>query len=303
MVASGCCRRAFQKAFLTPFFIQKMKKILFLGLALWPLALAAQSGWTRTHKAWFLKLDGSRLRADRYYNPNGDKLTTNDFEQTSFNLYGEYGFRPRLTFIVQAPLLRLNRFETTNAVAGLGDLRLEAKYRLTGNNLPVSISIAPELPTGRANAYAANRDFPDDRINLPTGDGEFNVWATLAASKSFGKCYASTFVTYDFRTQYDAKKFRDLYQVGAEIGFNPWRPLWLNAKLRAQFSNGESRHPELGFVRGDGTTYTLASAEAFYKINKKWGLAATYLTGGDWIAPFRNIYIAPYFSIGAVYER
>jgi hypothetical protein len=280
-----------------------MKKILFLCLALCPLALAAQSGWTRAHKSWFLKLDGSRLSADRYYNPKGDKLTTSTFEQTSLNLYGEYGFRPRLTFIAQAPLLRLNRFETTNTVAGQGDLRLEAKYRLTGNKLPVSISIAPELPTGRANAFAANRDFPDDRINLPTGDGELNVWATLAASKSFGKGYASAFAAYDFRTKYEGKRFRDLYQVGAEIGYNPWRPLWLNAKLRAQFSNGESRHSELSFVRGDGTTYTLASAEAFYKINKRWGLSATYLTGGNWIAPFRNIYIAPYFSIGVVYER
>jgi len=286
-----------------PFFIQKMKKIILFTLALWPLMLSAQSGWTRAQKAWFLKIDASQLRAERYYNPNGDELTTNTFTQTSFNLYGEYGFRPRLTFIVQAPLLRLNRFETTHSTAGFGDLRLEAKYRFTGNRLPVSVSIAPELPTGRANAYAVNREFPSDRINLPTGDGEFNVWATLAASKSFGKLYASTFTAYNFRTKYEGKKFRNLYQFGAEIGFHPWKPLWLNAKLRAQFSEGRSRHPDLGFVRGDGTTYTLASMEALYKINKKWGISAAYLSGGDWIAPFRNIYIAPYFSVGAVYEQ
>jgi hypothetical protein len=280
-----------------------MKKTLLISIMLWPLALMAQSGWVRAHKAWFLKADVSRLRADRYYNPDGDKVKTSTFEQTSFNIYGEYGFRPRLTFIVQMPVLRLNRFETTKTVAGLGDLHLEAKYRLTGNRWPVSVSIAPELPTGRANAYAANLQFPTERANLPTGDGEFNVWTTVAASKSFGKCYASTFVAYDFRTKHDGKAFRDLYQAGAEFGINPWRSLWLNAKLRAQFSQGESLHPDLGFVRGDATTYTLASTEAFYKINKRWGLAATFLTGGNWIAPLRNIYIAPYFSVGVVYER
>ncbi|MFN0175720.1 MAG: hypothetical protein ACKVU0_13800 [Saprospiraceae bacterium] len=280
-----------------------MKRILLISLVSCPFFLMAQGGWTRAQKSWFLKFDASHLSAERYFNPNGDEVKTSDYRQTLFNLYGEYGFRPRLTFIVQAPLLRLNSFETTEIVAGVGDLRLEAKYRLTGNHFPVSLSIAPELPTGRANAYATNKTFPDDRINLPTGDGEFNVWATLAASKSFGKFYASAFTAYDFRTKYKGKKFRDLYQFGAEIGYNPLKQLWLNAKLRAQFSNGESQHPELGFVRGDATTYTLASAEAFYKINKKWGVSATYLTGGDWVAPFRNIYIAPYFSLGLIYER
>lgn len=265
--------------------------------------LSAQSGWTRDPKGLFIKLDFSRLSADQYYNPNGEKLTTSTFNQNTFNLYGEYGFRKRLTFILQAPLLRFNSFETTQTVAGMGDIRLEAKYRLTKDKLPVAISVAPEIPTGRANAYASNKTFPDDKANLPTGDGEFNVWVTLAASKSLGKCYASVYGAYDIRTRYDGKKFRDLYQFGAEIGYNPWRPLWLNAKIKAQFSDGNSKFPDLGFVRGDATTYTLLSAEAFYKINKNWGVTGTYLTGNDWIAPFRNIYIAPYFSVGVVYEK
>ena len=293
----------FLKVLFSHHYMQEMKKILLLSLALCPAFAMAQSGWTRTAKGLFLKLDGSYLNATQYFNPNGDGITTNAFRQTTFSLYGEYGFRARLTFIVQAPLLRLNSFETTQAVAGIGDLRLEAKYRLTGNHFPVAVSIAPELPTGRANAFAQNKTLPDDRINLPTGDGEFNVWTTLAASKSFGKCYASAFTAYNFRTQYQGKKFRDLYQFGVEIGYNPWKPLWLNAKLRAQFSNGDSRYPELGFVRGDATTYTLASAEAFYKFSKNWGAALTCLTGGNWIAPLSNIYVAPYFSVGVVYER
>ncbi|MCC6281418.1 MAG: hypothetical protein IT262_12500 [Saprospiraceae bacterium] len=280
-----------------------MKNILLICFACCPLFLMAQGGWTRAPKSWFIKFDASHLNSDRYINPLGEALQTSAFRQTSFSLYGEYGFRKRLTFIVQAPLLRINSFETTKAATGIGDLRLEAKYRLTSNRFPVSISIAPELPTGRANAYAANKTTPDDRINLPTGDGEFNVWATLAASKSFGKFYASAFTAYNFRTQYEGKNFRDLYQFGSEIGYNPWKPLWINAKLRAQYSNGASLHPELGFLRGDAATYTLLSAEAFYKINKNWGVSATYLTGGGWIAPVRNLYLSPYISIGVVYER
>jgi hypothetical protein len=280
-----------------------MRRILLLALALCPGLLAAQSGWTRTPKGLFVKLDVSYLNAARYFNPNGDELKTTAFRQTSFNFYGEYGFRERLTFIAKMPLLRFNSFASTQVAVGIGDLRLEAKYRLTSNKLPVSISIAPEFPTGRANAFVNNKSIAGDRINLPTGDGEFNVWATLAASKSFGKCYASAFAAYDFRTQYAGQKFRDLYQFGLEFGYHPWEPLWVNAKLRAQYSNGQSKHPDLAFLRGDATTYTLASVEAFYKINKKWGLSATYLTGNNSIAPFRNIYIAPYLSVGVVFEK
>ncbi|MBL7774783.1 MAG: hypothetical protein JNK89_02205 [Saprospiraceae bacterium] len=264
----------------------------------------AQSGWTRAPKSWFAKLDVSNLRAVDYYNPDGDRITTSAFQQSSLNFYGEYGFRERLTFVIQAPLLRLNKFETTNIAAGQGDLRLEAKYLLSDNRFPIAFSLAAELPTGRANAYAENKVLAGDRINLPTGDGEFNLWSTLAASRSIGRLwYASTFAAYNFRTRYAGKSFRNLYQFGAEIGFHPWDPLWLNAKLRAQFSQGKSRHPDLGFVRGDATTYTLLAVEALYKFNNSWGIAASYLTGGDWIAPLQNIYVAPYFSVGLIFER
>lgn len=279
------------------------KILVFSGLIL-PQIVFGQSGWTRQKGGVFAKIDFSRLAAGQYYSPTGAKLSTNTFHQNSLNFYGEYGWKPRWTIIAALPLLRQNAFDGTEPVFGAGDLRLELKYRLTKNSkLPVSLSIAPELPTGRRNAFSNSKTVAGEKINLPTGDGEFNVWTTLAASKSFGKLYGSAFAAYNFRTKFEGLPFRNLYQFGIEGGWNPVRPLWLNAKLRAQFSSGESIHPELGFVRGDATTYTLASAEALYKFHKNWGLTATYLTGGGWIAPLRNIYVAPYFSVGVVYEK
>ncbi len=279
------------------------KMMIFIGLTAFSTA-SAQSGWTRPKGSFFGKIDLSNLSANTYFSPTGTKLTTNTFRQTSVNFYGEYGLYNRLTLIAAAPLLRLNSFVGTETVAGQGDLRLELKYRLTKNDqIPIALSIAPELPTGRRNAFSNSKTMAGERINLPTGDGELNFWTTLAVSKSFEKAYFSGFAAYNFRTSYEGLAFRDLYQFGIEGGWNPARRLWLNAKLRAQFSTGESLHPELGFVRGDGTTYTLASAEAFYKFNKNWGAAVTFLTGGDWLAPLKNIYVAPYFSVGVVYEK
>lgn len=265
--------------------------------------IQAQSGWTKGRGDFFGKLDYSRLSTNKYYTPDGTALLTNVFSQRSFNLYVEYGFRKRISFIAYAPLLRQNYFESTQKVTGIGDLRLEFKYRLLkSDNWPVSISIGPELPTGRSNAYAQNKAMPLEKINLPTGDGEFNVWTTLAASRSLGKGYVSVFGAYNKRTTYRGLQFQDLYQFGGELGVNPIKPLWLNVKLRGQWATGQSKYPELGFVRGDGTTYTLISGEAFYRFKKHWGASFTYLTGNEWLSKFRNIYISEYFSIGIMHE-
>jgi hypothetical protein len=279
-----------------------MQKLLILWILL-PNLVLAQSGWTRAKGAYFAKLDVAHLTADTYYNPSGGRLNTNTFSQTSIHFFGEYGLKKRITLVASWPLLRVNRFETTKPVFGLGDLRLGAKYALMNGAWPVSISITPEFPTGRANAFAESKIDPLERINLPTGDGEWNVWTTLAASKSFGKAYASLFGAFNARSKIDDQKLRNLYQLGAEIGVQPIKSLWVNAKLHGQNSIGQSKSPNLSFVRGDATTYTLLSGEVFYQFNQQFGLSATYLTGGNWIFPFKNIYIAPYFSLGMIYQR
>lgn len=266
--------------------------------------LFSQSGWTKSKSAYFGKLDFTSFTAEKYYTLSGKQLTTNAFKQNSVNLFFEYGITDQLTAILNVPLLRINSFETSNAVFGNGDARIELKYRITSSSsIPLAVSIAPELPIGRANALASNKINPVDKINLPLGDGEFNVWSTVAISLPLGKAYISSFGAYNWRTKYEGKSFRDQYQFGAEVGVNPLKPLWMNAKLRGQYAIGESRHPDLSFVRGDATTYTLISFEAFYKINQKLGFSATYLTGANLLAPYKNIYIAPYFSLGIIYQK
>jgi len=263
----------------------------------------SQSGWTKGKGEFFGKIDYSRLSTDNYYSPNGTQLKTNVFSQNSINLYAEYGLRDRWSLITSAPLFRQNSFNTTKKVSGVGDLRVDLKYRIIkNNNWPVALSIGAEIPTGRANAFAQSKAVAQEKINLPTGDGEFNVWTTLAASKSLGIGYISFYGAYNFRTKYDGLAFQDLYQVGGEIGFNPIKPLWVNGKIRGQWASGESKHPELGFVRGDGTTYTLMSMEAFYRFTSNMGISATYFTGNDLLAPFKNIYISSFYSLGMIYE-
>ena len=105
------------------------------------------------------------------------------------------------------------------------------------------MSLGAEIPTWRANAFAQSKTIALEKINLPTGDGEFNFWTTLAASKSLGIGYVSLYSAYNFRTKYQGLAFQDLYQIGGEIGFNPIKSLWINGKIRWQLSTGESKHP------------------------------------------------------------
>jgi hypothetical protein len=264
--------------------------------------LQGQSGWVKAPGEWFAKADYFFFTSARYYSPAGEALTTSRFFQHSLQVYAEYGFRERVTLSLTAPLLRAQQFETTRLVLGQGDLRLDAKYGLLRGSLPVSLSGGIELPTGRAGATAANRSIPGDFIVLPTGDGEANFWLTLAASRSLGKAYASLFAAYGLRTRFEGKAFRDLIQVGGELGWKP-TPAWLlMLKARAQVSSGPSLHPELGFVRGDATRFASLSAGAMRRLRGDFGLAAEAGSAIPGLLPPRNLYVAPYYSLGLFWE-
>lgn len=275
----------------------------YLLLLLFPSWSTAQSGWTQAHKGVFVKADLSLSSARNYYSSLGDKLVTNPFHAVNLSAYAEYGLHPRLTLIGQVPLLKVHGYITTRNIVGQGDLAVHAKYRFTKLKWPVAASIGVELPSGRANAFAEDKNLPGVQINLPTGDGEFNFWGTLAASKSFGKFYATLFAAYDLRTQYDGKPFRDLVQFGGELGYHPADKLWLNVKGRTQLSLGEGQHPELSFIRGDASTFSVVSGEAYYKFLPNWGASAAVAMPSGLLVPFRNVYVAPTFSIGLAYSK
>ncbi len=98
----------------------------------------------------------------------------------------EYGLTDKFSIIANLTLQTFNGFETTETVSGLGDLRLEFKHALLKKYFPLAVSVAPEIPIGKANNFANSIFNIFERINLPSGDGEFNVWTTLASSFVLG---------------------------------------------------------------------------------------------------------------------
>ncbi len=282
-----------------------MKKLFALALLIIFLQhshLNAQSGWTKPKGEGFFQLSYLFFESDQYFTLMGNPLTTNAFQQQSIVFYGEYGLTKNLTLITNFPIHTFNKFESTETASGIGDLRLEIKYAIP-LNFPLSVSIAPELPTAKANNFAQNKEIAFDRINLPTGDGEFNIWTTIAASKSLSTIplYGSAFVAYNYRTSYNNINFTDQIRVGAEIGYKIANKVWLNARISGLKSVKEVE-VATDFVRGDGAEFTAVGLGLLVPLKNNWGINLNYTSGTDWIFDKKNIYAAGIFGMGITYE-
>jgi hypothetical protein len=263
-----------------------------------------QSGWTRARGDVFAKLDLVSFQSNRYINLDGKGITTSTYRQQSALLYAEYGLTQRLAIQINFPFLKFNSFATTEKVGGIGDARIEFKYALLRGKFPLAISIAPEIPTGAKNLFAQNKTNAFEKINLPTGDGEFNVWTTLAVSHSFypTPAYASLFAAYNKRTAYQGQDFQDQLQVGAELGYKVKNRLWLNARFGGL--TGLGAKPKVAdFIRANGSAFTSYSFQALLELGKHWGVSAQYLNGNSLLFKASNIYSGGIYSIGLVYQR
>lgn len=263
-----------------------------------------QSGWTKSKKEGFYQLAFNRFSSEDYYTLEGEKLKTNEFTQNSLVFYGEYGISDRFTVIANWPLQVWNGFSSTETVSGFGDLRLEFKHALLKKYLPLSISVAPELPIGRANNFAQSTLNDFESINLPSGDGEFNVWTTLAASFALPNAplYGNLFGSYNLRTQYQGVSFSDQLGFGIEVGYKIANLIWINSRLNT-LSSVEDIQVITDFVRGDGTEFTSYSFGTAIPIYQGIHLSLNYRNYADFLVARKNIYSAGTVSLGLYYER
>lgn len=287
-----------------------MAKWKLLGWGFWvvlcylvPPKAVAQSGWTKQKREGFFQLGYTTFTSDQYFTLEGLLLTTNAFSQSSIVAYGEYGITDKFTIIGNLPLQTFNGFETTETVSGLGDLRLEFKHAILKKYLPLAISVAPEIPIGKANNFANSIVNDFERINLPSGDGEFNVWTTLASSFALGNVplYGSIFGSYNYRTQYDGLEFTDQIALGLEFGYKVADLVWLQARINA-LTSVEEVTVITDFVRGDGTEYTSYSFGAAVPVWKDIHVSLNYRNFNDWIFARKNIYSAGVLTFGVYYQ-
>lgn len=283
--------------------MKNIKLFQILALVFVVQEASGQSGWTKTKGEGFFQTSFSTFNSKDYFTLDGERLVTNRFHQQSIVFYGEYGVTDKFTIITNLPLQNFNGFETTETVSGLGDLRLEFKHSLLKKYFPLAISVAPEIPIGRANNFANSTVNDFERINLPSGDGEFNVWTTLATSFALGDIpfYGSLFGSYNFRTQYDGISFSDQFAVGVELGYKIADKVWFNVRMNGLTSVDEITEVT-DFVRGDGTEYTSYSLGLSAPVYKEFHLSLTYRNFNDLLFDRKNIYSGGVFGLGVFYN-
>lgn len=276
---------------------------LILGMVLLlNFSTQAQSGWAQNKGDFYIKLYTLYGASDNYYTLGGDEISTAKFSQSVAGFYGEYGLTDRLTLITHGPLVKRNTFETTDAVVGIGDLPIGAKYQLLSGKVPVSVGLVVDIPLAKANNFAQNEANQFDRINLPTGDGEWNYRFNLAGSHSFHPIpiYISAFGTFNLRTAYEGVSFSDQLIFGVETGVNLGNKWMLNASVKTQSSLGDVK--SVDFVRGEGTEFTAINFNASYKVNQQWGITVGSLFYSDLLVARANLYDANVYTAGLFYQ-
>lgn len=279
----------------TPLFTRtgKAAAVLCLALLLTAQAGRAQSGWVKSKHSYYAQISLAGFASDKYFNLAGQAIQTSSFRQYNLYAYAEYGLTDRLTLTGNMPLVRTQGFTTTENVWGIGDLRLDAKYGFFQDVLPTSLSVGVEVPLARPNRLAENLDGLG-AINLPTGDGEWNFWTTLAVSRSLHPlpAYLSLSAAYNFRTAFEGQPLSDQWQTRLEGGYQLLGKLWLQAYLGVQQTIGEASG-QVSFVRGEGTAFSQYGAGIRYACTSRWGIGVQYFSFRQWPVARRNLYQAP----------
>jgi hypothetical protein len=283
----------------------KWSPLILGALLLSSNSVFSQSGWTKKKGEYFIKAFTSYGQSDTYFSLFKNELKTSQFTQVTAGFYGEYGLSDKLNLIVQGLAIRHHYFETTEKITGIADLPIGLKYQIVSGNVPVSGSLIVEVPIAKADNYALNTSDPTSRLNLPTGDGEWNVKLNLAASHSFYDhqfpLYLSLYGTFNYRTEYNNVNLSNQLQAGITAGVNIIKDkVWLQGGLLAQESFGDGSVTD--FVRGEGTTYTAYLLECFTKLNDRLGASLTYFNYSDLVIDRANLYSAGVWTVGVTYE-
>jgi hypothetical protein len=252
---------------------------------------------TRAPGSAYVQVAAQTFASNRYYTLDGDLRDRGaTFRQTTVQAYAEVGVLEWLTAIAAVPVLRIQGFSDTESIAGVGDPLLEVKARLLDGPLAVAVNLGFEPPVGRSEAFADSRAIPGSSINLPTSDGELNIWTRATATWIVDvlQLHLTGAIAYNLRTE----GFSDQIYAGFEAGRGLFDILWLRAGVETLRSLGAA-DASASFVFGEGSGQTAFTAGAFVRL--AWGFAA--------VADFRhtlahahNVYAGATFGAGLAYE-
>ena len=183
-----------------------LKSAAFFAASLILPTYASAGAWTAEEGAVYLKGAVNYFETSNRFGPeNGFE----NFQNTNFNVYLEYGIKDNLTFFTTGSFSdlenRSNGVETSGS--GIGDIDVGLRYRLI--NGPVIVSVQ--------GLFKAPYLYSDDS-ELPLGNGQEDFEGKLLVGKSFGKLgYGGLEVGYRVRTDAPVDEFRYLVEYGIDV--------------------------------------------------------------------------------------
>ena len=248
----------------------------------------AGGAWLRERGSGYAKLGFTTLGANMYHNFDGSLTDSlGQISTQTMQLYGEFGIGDGVVAIVDIPIWKRNNVEGYESVTGIGDPLLGFKMRLLDGDYPVAGGALLAIPLGDPEGLAVSNDVESfETRNLPTGDGEMNLWIFGAVSHSFwpSPFYASFEAGYNIRSialhdftarpQFESGKLTNTYFVQLEAGYQPFEEMWIIGRLRRYAPAGtpvEGRYSFFGL--GEGVEYNAYFIGGTYALGSGFGLS------------------------------
>ena len=282
------------------------KSIVYFCLLFLFLSSAKQVGagaWTQKRGQGFYKLSFGLIRADQFYDEDGNKVDITTLGDYTTIFYGEYGLYDRFTLILNVPFKRttLNKqVDNSGSICpscfsgdsktGIADSDLGVRFGLLqGGSSVMSAELILGLPIG-------DNSQPN---GLLTGDGEFNQLLKAQFGHSFYPLpmYFSAEFGFNNRT----KGYSDEWRYAAELGYTFNDKFLVSFKFRGVESrkNGNAVTVGAGGLFASDQSYLSYGPEISYLINEKFGISA----GIESATQAENVLSAPAFSFGIFIKK
>jgi len=203
-----------------------VKSLPFIALSLTLSHQAFAGAWTAKKGDQYLKGAVNYFETSNRFGPEDG---FENFRNTNFNVYWEYGIEDNLTFFATGSLSDLeNRSDgVETSGTGVGDIDVGLRYRLIDGPVIVSVQGLFKAP------YLYDED-----SELPLGNGQEDFEGKILFGKSFGAFgYAGLEAGYRFRTEDPVDEFRILVEYGFDLNEKVYLRTKLDNIIAAQSSD------------------------------------------------------------------
>lgn len=274
--------------------------ILFTTLLL--VRQEANAGaWTQQRGEGYYKLGLRVVRATRFYEPGGNRIsipTTGDYT-TSF--YGEYGLTDRLTLVVDVPFKRITLNRQVERTSGFVLFDGDAKTGVADSEFGVRFGLIRKGQSVLSAELLFGIPIGDDtqQSGLLTGDGEFNQLFKLQFGQSLypKPVYFSGEVDFNNRTN----GYSDEFRYAAEIGYTFHSKFLAIFRIRGveSLKNGDGALGGMVGLFANDQSYLSYGPELVYSVDRIFGVSL----GIEGATRGENVLSAVAFSLGFSVNR